>query len=165
MAADSTGTDAQGNDPTQAAQRLGNLIDQVISTCPDASVLVAQIINTIQTAPESSAGQDDRIKMYNSLIPGIVASRQEAGSHILTVDFGDWPTSGLNSGGVHPSTEGYSLMGDWWYDYIHQIPTGWINAPVGSDPQRPACNTIDDSANGKPPCSVIPEALCRLTNP
>ena len=129
----------QGNDPTAASERLGALIDQMVTACPDATILVAMIIPTIQTESESSAGQEDRTQQYDSLIPGVVATRQQAGQHVIAVDFSTFPLSAINSGGVHLTEDGYNLMGDWWYDFIHQIPSSWIDAPVGADPTRPAC--------------------------
>ena len=120
----------QGNDPHDAAQRLGSLIDQMVTACPNATILVAEIIPTIQTENESSPGQEDRTKVYNSLIPGLVTEQQQKGSSVIAVDFSNFPTNDLNSGGVHLTSEGYSLMGDWWYDFIHQIPKDWIDAPL-----------------------------------
>lgn len=121
----------QGHDPQGAAQRLGHLIDQMVTTCPNATILVAMIIPTVQTGEESSPDQEDRTKIYNSLIPGLVADRQQHGHHVIAVDFSKFPTTALNEGGVHLTSEGYSLMGDWWYDFIHQIPKDWIEASTG----------------------------------
>lgn len=120
----------QKNDPRAASERLGTLIDQMISACPDAVIMVAMIIPTDQTRIESSTGQEDRTAVYRAQIPEIVASRAQAGHHVLTVDFGPFPLTELNSGGVHLSDAGYRLMGKWWYDFIHQIPREWINPPV-----------------------------------
>jgi hypothetical protein len=44
------------------------------------------------------------------------------------------------------------MLGDYWYDYMTQIPTDWIKKPTGDDPERgdeavsaPKKTEIDDS--------------------
>lgn len=134
----------QGDDPTAAADRLGSLIDQIIETCPDATILVAMIIN-----PTSSAAQESNTLQYQSLIPGIVAERQDNCSHVIAVDFTNFPTSMLRDG-IHPTNAGYQLFGDYWYDFITQIPQDWINAPIGNDTNGPpsAGSGANDTDNG-----------------
>ena len=147
----------QGNDPHGAVQRLGHLIDQITTTCPNATVLVAMIIPTMQNSKESSQGQEDRTKIYNSLIPGIVADKQQNGGKVITVDFSKFPTTAINEGGVHLTSQGYSLMGDWWYDFIHQIPNEWIEGPAVQQLKRPKCtNKVDMGANGGPDPNIKP---------
>ena len=146
----------QGNDPNEAVQRLAALVDKMIKTCPEATILVAMPVPTMQTASESSPGQEDRTKQYCSLIPGMVAQRQQQGSRVITVDFSNFPLTALNSGGVHLTSQGYNLMGDWWYDFIHQIPTDWIESPDGAL-KRPKCDdSSDGSANGGPDPNIGP---------
>jgi lysophospholipase L1-like esterase len=67
-------------DPTTAPDRLGNLIDQIIAACPDALILVAQIISS------GSATTQQNIIQYNAAIPELVAARQANGSHVMIVD-------------------------------------------------------------------------------
>ncbi|EFQ28945.1 GDSL-like Lipase/Acylhydrolase [Colletotrichum graminicola M1.001] len=119
----------EGNDPKEAADRLGKLIDKIVEDCPDATILVGMII-----------GCHDEIQMRNiaqfrSLIPGIVQTRSDAGNHVLAVDFSTFPMDALRDG-LHPTNPGYRMMGDYWYDFIAQIPTGWIQQPIGDDPRR-----------------------------
>ncbi|KAL4941314.1 SGNH hydrolase-type esterase domain-containing protein, partial [Aspergillus oleicola] len=120
----------EGNDPAGAANRLGNLIDQMIETCPDAVILVAMIINTC------NEDQAARTKEYQALIPGIVQSRLDEGKHVIAVDFTGYPTSSLRDC-IHPTNQGYADFGDYWYDFITQIPQPWITKPEGDDPNRP----------------------------
>lgn len=58
------GTNDMGKptDPTTAPQRLANLIDQILSTCPDATVLVALIIPSLDPTIQS------RINTYNPAV-------------------------------------------------------------------------------------------------
>lgn len=121
----------EGNDPTGASQRLGALIDQVIEACPDATILVAMIINTCDDT------QEPQTQQYQALIPGVVQQRSDNGSHVLAVDFTTFSTSNLHTDDcIHPTNAGYQLFGDYWYDFITQIPGDWINAPVGPNPNR-----------------------------
>ncbi|CAI6088155.1 unnamed protein product, partial [Clonostachys chloroleuca] len=116
-------TSTEGNDPKQASERLGKLIDKMIKTCPDATILVAMIINTCND------DQSPRTKEFQKLIPEVVKSRK-----------GDWETRAcrrlyvvlvLNerSPRLHPPDE-------------QRIPKGSIKDPEGSDPSR------DDGAGG-----------------
>ncbi|KAF6821435.1 bkrf1 encodes ebna-1 protein [Colletotrichum musicola] len=115
----------EGNDPKDAAERLGKLIDQIIDCCSDAVVLVAMIINTLDD------GQQENTVPYQGYIPGIVASRQAMGKRVIAVDFTSFPTQLLRDG-IHPTNEGYCHFGDYWYDFITQIPSDWIQPPVAA---------------------------------
>lgn len=126
----------EGNDPAEAASRLGKLIDKMIKECPDATILVAMIINTCREK------QSSRTKEFQKLIPGVVKSRHDDGHHVLAVDFTSFKTSDLQDC-LHPSNDGYKIMGDYWYSFIHQIPGSWIKHPEGPDPDR-----LDGSENG-----------------
>lgn len=119
----------EGNDPQGAADRLGKLIDQIIKECPDATILVAMIVNTCDP------NQSPATKRYQSLVPSVAKARRDAGHHVLAVDFTTFSTNMLQDC-IHPTNEGYRLFGDYWYDFITQIPKDWIKAPVGKDPDR-----------------------------
>lgn len=137
------GISTEGNDPVQAADRLGKLIDKITGKCPDATVLVAMIIDTTDNS------QEPQTQKFQSLVPGVVQQRKDAGRHVLAVDFAEFVPkygNGILRDGIHPNDNGYKLMGDWWYDFMTQIPSGWIQAPVGKDPNRPALG--DSSLNG-----------------
>ncbi|EXF79314.1 GDSL-like Lipase/Acylhydrolase [Colletotrichum fioriniae PJ7] len=119
----------EGSEPHATADRLGDLIDQIVQTCPDATVLVAKIIGCYDPVQMSNIAQ------FNAVIHGVVQARQSAGKHILTVDFSSFPMNALRDG-IHPTNQGYRLFGDYWYDFITQIPSDWIKEPVGDDPRR-----------------------------
>ncbi|KAI8721439.1 SGNH-hydro domain-containing protein [Fusarium sp. LHS14.1] len=121
------GISKEGNDPEGAADRLGKLVDKMIKECPDATILVAMIINTCDEK------QSPATKEFQKLIPDVVKSRREDGHQVLAVDFTTFKTSDLQDC-IHPTNSGYKLMGDYWYSFIHQIPTSWIKKPIGSDP-------------------------------
>ncbi|KEY72378.1 hypothetical protein S7711_01052 [Stachybotrys chartarum IBT 7711] len=127
----------EGNDPAEAADRLGGLIDKMVQECPDATILVAMIIGTC------SEHQAPATTEFQQLIPGIVQERYDAGHHVLAVDFTTFRNSDLRDC-IHPTNQGYTIMGDYWYSFLHRIPTDWIREPVGLDPDRP------DSAGSTP---------------
>ncbi|KAK2018584.1 GDSL-like Lipase/Acylhydrolase [Colletotrichum eremochloae] len=120
----------EGNDPEGAADRLGGLVDRMIAACPDATILVAQIINTCL------AEQRPPTIQFQKLIPSVVLERRNAGHHVLAVDFASLSDTILRPDCIHPTDGGYRIMGDYWYDFIAQIPKDWINKPVGNDPDR-----------------------------
>lgn len=119
----------EGNDPVAASLRLGSLIDKMMESCPDAVVLVAMIIGTCR------AEQAPQTEMFQSLVPGVVMPRFQAGKHVLAVDFSTFALSNLRDC-IHPTNQGYQLLGDYWYDFITQVPQNWITEPVGDDPTR-----------------------------
>lgn len=120
---------AEGNDPRGAVTRLGALIDQMIKACPDAVILVAMIIDTCDPAQSPATHE------FQSLIPGAVQRRLDDGHHVLAANFTSFPTSQLRDC-IHPTNQGYRLMGDYWSDFMAQVPRDWIQAPVGPDPDR-----------------------------
>ncbi|EGR48797.1 uncharacterized protein TRIREDRAFT_107488 [Trichoderma reesei QM6a] len=65
----------------------------------------------------------------------MVQQRRDRGQRILAVDFTSFPTSLLRDC-IHPTNEGYKKFGDYWYDFITQIPREWINRPAG-EPSLP----------------------------
>ncbi|KPM44206.1 hypothetical protein AK830_g2370 [Neonectria ditissima] len=97
----------EGNEPVAVAERLGDLIDQMIEACPDAVILVAIIIDSCD--PHISP----RIPEYQAAIPGIVEKRRLAGHHVLAVDFTTFSESDLQDC-VHPTVDGYRKFGDYW---------------------------------------------------
>ncbi|RSL78301.1 hypothetical protein CEP51_008323 [Fusarium floridanum] len=124
---DRPGTGVQGTDPAGIAFRLGKLIDQMREACPDAVILVAMII------PNCDSHKSPRHKAYVELIPGVVKKRAERGHHVIAVDFSEFPLKDLYDC-LHPTPDGYKKMGDYWFDFISQIPKSWITKPVGPDP-------------------------------
>jgi lysophospholipase L1-like esterase len=120
----------EGNDPVEAAERLGDLLDHLIRACPDAVIVVATIIGTcnVLQAPQTAKLQ--------YLIPGIVESRADDGHHVLSANFSGWSSSDLRDC-IHPTNDGYAKLGEYWYDAMTKIPPSWISAPVGPDPERP----------------------------
>ncbi|OLN97153.1 putative endoglucanase X 1 [Colletotrichum chlorophyti] len=146
----------EGNDPDEAAGRLGTLIDQIVESCPDATVLVAMIIGCWDEA------QFENIVQFQALIPGVVQQRRDAGKHVLAVDFTTFPLEFLRPDGIHPTNEGYRLFGDYWYDFICQLPSDWIQKPVGPDPDRSGdlSDSVFDEKRPNSWCDWVLKLLC-----
>lgn len=136
----------EGHDPAAAAERLGALIDKMFKKCPDATILVAMIISTTRPAQAPQTAQ------FQALVPGVVQTRSAAGKRVIAVDFTKFPTKLLRDG-THPTDGGYRIMGDWWYDFMTQIPPSWISAPEGPEGPDPV---RDISSNGGPDENIPP---------
>ncbi len=95
-----------GSHPAQPAQLLPSLLDKIIEDCPDALLVVAQIIpyNGVDT--------------LNAAIPAMVEERAAAGAHIMLVDQNTGFPQNELADGVHPNQAGYDRMGRVWYETI-----------------------------------------------
>jgi lysophospholipase L1-like esterase len=112
-------------DPGGAPARLGSLIDECISACPDAVILVAQL------TPIANQQAEALVETFNAAVPGIVATRADAGKHVLTVDMSSYVNTGDLYDGLHPNDAGYNLMAECWYAGLQAAAAnGWINTPV-----------------------------------
>jgi lysophospholipase L1-like esterase len=115
-----------------APERLGSLIDEIVGACPDAAVLVAQLI------PSMTAATDSRIKTFNAALPGIVASRTNAGKKVMEVNMDDYFGEKDLQDDLHPSDEGYLRMSVAWYDGIQEADEKGLISPLvnSTDPVR-----------------------------
>jgi lysophospholipase L1-like esterase len=80
---------------SDAPNRLGLLLDDVLKAVPQAVVIVAKII------PAKNSGLAANIKTFNNAIPAIVAARVSKGSKVSVVDMNVLTTSEL-SDDLHP---------------------------------------------------------------
>ncbi|KAH7202150.1 SGNH hydrolase-type esterase domain-containing protein [Fusarium oxysporum] len=122
-----------GNHPKETTDRLRSMVEKMISKCPDATVILGMITDVCDS--EWYHFQRERTKIYRGHVAKLAAELGANGSHVLAADFGPFDDTIL-SDCVHPTQKGYEILGDWWYDFIHQIPEGWIKNPVGPDPVR-----------------------------
>ncbi|KAF5668162.1 acetylxylan esterase [Fusarium heterosporum] len=123
----------EGNSPEAAILRLKSMVEKMIAMCPDATIILAMPSNVCDS--KQYFRQRERIKVYSSLIAELAEEFRGQMHHVLAADFGPFRQDML-SDCVHPQDVGYLVMGDWWYDFIYQIPKGWIQEPLGSDPNR-----------------------------
>jgi lysophospholipase L1-like esterase len=115
-----------GNLPEEAANRLKSIVEKMISKCPDATIIMGMITDVCDN--KRYHFQKERTKIYRGHIAELAAELNANGPHVLAADFGPFDDR-LLSDCVHPTQKGYQAMGDWWYDFIHQIPEGWIKDP------------------------------------
>jgi lysophospholipase L1-like esterase len=107
-----------------APERLGSLIDEIVDVCSDTAVLVAQLI------PSITSSTDARIKTFNAALPGIVASRTNAGKKVMEVNMDDYFGEKDLQDDLHPSDEGYLKMAAAWYDGIQEADEKGLISPL-----------------------------------
>lgn len=119
------GTNDIGVTP-DAAQQLDNLIEKILSRCPDAAVMVAAIIH------RGNPAEDTLTVNYNVEVRKIVQDRRDArGQHVYLVDQYAAILSDDLIDGLHPSPAGYDKMAETWRLALDQVKnTGWIGDPI-----------------------------------
>jgi lysophospholipase L1-like esterase len=98
--------------------RLGALMDRILAA--DANVLLA----VAQITPTRVDNLNTRVQNYNATIPALVATRANAGKHVILVDMygaftrdGNYKTT-LLADDLHPSTAGYQRIAQTWYQAL-----------------------------------------------
>ncbi|KAF2167986.1 carbohydrate esterase family 3 protein [Zasmidium cellare ATCC 36951] len=124
------GTNDMNNDPPRqpyntAPERLGDLLDELLSVVPETTIIVAQIIQS------SNAGTKDRIPVFNDAVPDVVAQRTDKGAKVQLVDLSSIGVDGVDLvDGLHPNDTGYNLMANFWLEGLQQASDkGWITSP------------------------------------
>lgn len=113
---------------TTAPERLSALIDEIISSVPDVTVIVAQLTPAANTTVESA------IVTFNSMIPDIVASKVNTGQKVSAVNMMDYVTVNDLADGLHPTDHGYQQMAKAWFAGIQEVQKkGWIDPPISTN--------------------------------
>ena len=109
----------QNIDLGNAPERLASLVDEIIADAPNALLVVASI---------PPCCTDATVQTYNATIPDMVTSRAQAGKHILFVDAHaafvkdtNYKADYISSDGLHPSSNGYAVIGDLFYGAIKTV--------------------------------------------
>jgi lysophospholipase L1-like esterase len=123
----------QNSNVAGAPGRLSTLIDHITATATDAEVFVATII------PLANAGQESAVRTFNSAVPGIVQSKQNAGKHVHLVDMHAALTTADLIDGIHPTATGYDKMAATWFTALQAVP-GSIGTP-GTSPVKQIVGT------------------------
>ncbi|KAL8734324.1 MAG: hypothetical protein Q9166_001522 [cf. Caloplaca sp. 2 TL-2023] len=107
----------------QAPDRLGGLIDHVLSVATDAVVLVSQIL------PSTRTGAFDNFVTFNARVASIINQKQLQRKKVMKV----WMpiTTDDLIDGVHPNDAGYNKMAQAWIQGLQRAAEkGWIGSPV-----------------------------------
>ena len=114
------------SDVVNAPKRLGTLIEEIVTACPDAAVLVATLTPLLIPEWNSKALE------FNSAITGVIEDFATARKKVALVDMGTVTSSQINStDSIHPTDGGYALIAAAWYNGIVQAgKKGWIQPPL-----------------------------------
>ncbi|WP_260859950.1 FG-GAP-like repeat-containing protein [Streptomyces cupreus] len=124
------------SDLATAPDRLGVLIDQILNSSPNATVLVATLV------PATKENLQPRIDAYNAQVRTLVEQRRSHGWHVRLVEMTSVTTADLAQP-AHPSDKGYLKMALAWIGGILEANAdGWLEPPA--DPTAGAeCSTED----------------------
>lgn len=101
----------QGTD--SIADRLETLLDDIVTTAPDALVVVA--------IPTPISWNPTALQTYSQRIPEIVDARAAQSEHMVLADMSQMPANNLASDGLHPNDQGYTYMAEVWYEVIGDL--------------------------------------------
>ena len=105
---------------SEAPDRLGALIDEIVTAWPKAAVLVATL------TPTTINNMQGNIDAYNEQLPDVVSARAKAGNRTLVVSMAN-VTVGMEVDGLHPNDIGYDVMAQAWYEGLLEAKSkGWI---------------------------------------
>jgi lysophospholipase L1-like esterase len=158
----------QGYEVSTAPNRLASLIDQIFTAEPEATILVAQLMVTNDSA------RNALVTTFNNALPGIVSTRANAGKHISLVNMSAITEADL-SDGLHPNDTGYQLMANAFDSGIQSvIANGWITYPVAGSATRPVgaiysgvagmCIQNDNASGGSADVSACGSAATQQWN-
>jgi lysophospholipase L1-like esterase len=100
--------------PRMVIQRLDHLLEQITTTLPRVTIIVAQI------TPLRNPILNAQVIAYNHAIPGLVESIAAHGHHVAYVDMYHAISTSMLGDGIHPNTSGYTLMAAVWYSALHK---------------------------------------------
>ncbi|KAL8702184.1 MAG: hypothetical protein Q9201_004539 [Fulgogasparrea decipioides] len=118
-------------DVGNAPERLGVLIGDIVTACPEAAVLVGTLppLDHPYVNPKLS---DKETIAFNTVLEGIVAKLATGGNQVALVDMGRVTTRHIHAtDGIHPTDEGYALIAAAWHDgLVTAGRKGWIQPPL-----------------------------------
>ena len=99
-----------------APERLGDLIDQITTTLPNAHVIVGSIPQIV------GSPNDERVVAFNADVPDVVGKRIEDGEPVTYVDINAViDRDDLHTDYTHLNATGYCKLGDVWYRAIRSV--------------------------------------------
>ncbi|KAL8730517.1 MAG: hypothetical protein Q9181_004634 [Wetmoreana brouardii] len=134
-------------DVGNAPERLGLLIGEIVTACPDAAVLVGTL-PPMNHPIENPKLSDKETIAFNTALEGVMEKFTTGGNQVALVDMDRVTTRHINTNdGVHPTDEGYALIAAAWHDgLVTAARKGWIRKPflVPSDEHSNETNQEDD---------------------
>ncbi len=114
------------SDIENAPQRMGTVIGEIVTACPDAAVLIGTLLPLLN--PQISS----KTIGFNTVMMGIVWDFTQRGKKVALIDMGRVTASYIRrSDGIHPTDEGYALIAAAWHDGIVEAgKKGWIQRPL-----------------------------------
>lgn len=129
-----------------APERLGALIDHIMTALPEVRLYVATIV------PFADPVREARATEYNAAISEVVAKKAAAYHGVQLVDLHSALTAADLSDGIHPSNGGFSKMAARWFGALTSSRlTRWeaedpLHSVVNNGERLPSANA---SGNGK----------------
>ncbi|MEH1839374.1 MAG: FG-GAP-like repeat-containing protein [Nostoc sp.] len=132
----------QNHDLSTAPQRLRNLIDQILTDSPRATVLVSDIPpNTDATHPELDANT----AAYNAAIPGVVDSLVSAGKHVIFSPAG-LTREQVGPDHIHPTDDGYAQISAAFLEGAQEaVASDWVQEPQAPGALPAGCPAVSSS--------------------
>lgn len=120
-------------DVDDAPARLGNVIGDIATACPDATILVATL------PPLLDAQWSIKVKEFNSAIVDVVRGFTTKRKKVALVAMDRVASSHINAtDGIHPTEEGYEAIAAAWHSGIIDVHgKGWIQKPLPRAQQDP----------------------------
>ena len=115
-----------------AGDRLKALVDSILEKLPEDGMLYLATLpymnaeDTTYIDPEyfTVESMDQCVDDFNEEVRALVEEEKAAGANIELADVNSALTKEDLQDGVHPTEEGYSKLGEFWYDIISEYVTG-----------------------------------------
>ncbi len=118
--------DVNGNDDiANAPGRLDSMINGLFNSAPDATMLVAGLPPSFDTAFNSN------LQAFNVSVRALVSQRQNSGQHVEYVDMSNLDPNADKADALHPNPAGYQIMGNNFASAIEDVMNkGWVTNAV-----------------------------------
>lgn len=117
--------DRPGSSPSEAPERLGKLMDMVLETVPNVTLIVAQIIQVTEESERRAL-----IPQLNAQIPRIAEERVARGYKVQVADLSSIGVNAVDlRDGLHPSDAGYRKMAVKWFQALQNATQAGLITP------------------------------------